>query len=177
MKTSILALVVVLAGCASTMDAMTPSASVIKDDFDGTIIVRQPLVNAASSLSEPFHTLGFEWYQRTPDAVFVTAGFATGVRSIQAVAFNADGKVIQGLKPASVLTDFDRAGGLASSSRRFEMRLDDFVVIATADVVKMRVEGINDYTVSSFGPGAGIAVVNMKFAPFLEQVRARLLPR
>jgi hypothetical protein len=160
---------VLLAGCASTMDAMTPSVTVIKDDFDGKLIIRQAPVNAASSVAEPLHTLGFEWNEKFPDTVFVTAGIA-GTKAITGVAFNADGKVITSLKAASDLTDFARGGALVASYRRFEMPLRDFLLVARARVVKMRLDGINDYTVSSFGPDAGTAVVNVKIGPFLDQV-------
>jgi hypothetical protein len=164
-----LILTALVTGCAGMQDAMTPSASVIRDDFDGKIIVRQSPVSAASSLAEPFHTLGFEWSQKFPDLVFITVGQAFQARPITSVAFNADGIVLDRIKPASVLTEYqDKA-----SSRRFEMALLDFTSIAAAKVVKMRVESLNDYTVSSFGLGTGDgAAVNSKFRPFLEQVAA-----
>jgi len=168
-----LILTTLLTGCASMQDAMTPSAAVIKDDFDGKIIVRQAPVGAASSLGETFHSLGFEWTEKFPNTVFLTAGFALGVRSIQDVAFNADGRIVDKIKQASVLTDFERAGSATSSYRRFEMSLEDFRIIANAKEVKMRVGGINDYTVSSFGPATGAgAAVTLKFRPFLEQIEA-----
>ena len=158
-----------LAGCASIGDAITPDASVLLDPFDGKTIIRQPLVNAASAMGEPRHVLGFEWNQKFPEVIFITAGTAIGAKSIQSLAFNADGRVFENLKPASLLTDIRYDG----SERRFEMALADFQVIARANSVKMRLGGINDYAVSSFGPGAGngLAMVNLKFAPFLEKVR------
>lgn len=74
---------------------------------------------------------------------------------------------MENLKPASATTEFRPGGG---SFRRFEIPLADFTAMAQARVVKMRVEGINDYTVSSFGSDAGMAIVNSKFGPFLQQV-------
>jgi len=171
MKTSILALLVVLAGCAGMQDAMTPSVRVFKDDFDGSIVVRQTKVGAASSLSEPIHLLGFEWSNKLPDVVFITVGVSFRAQSIHDVAFNADGQIFAQLRSASALTDIDRGGGIPVSSRRFEVPLRDFLIIASSKIVKMRIDGINDYTVSSFGPGAGDAVVNSKFGPFIDEVR------
>ncbi|HEX9685471.1 MAG TPA: hypothetical protein VGA25_06440 [Burkholderiales bacterium] len=170
---SLICIATFLAGCAATMDAMTPSTSVIKDEFDGKMIVRQPPVNAASSMSEAFHTLGFEWTEKFPDSIFITVGFATDYRNIQDVAFNVDGKIIDKIKTASALTDHQYTGTFRSSYRRFEMGFDDFQMVANGKDVKMRVGGINEYTVSSFGPSAGhgVAIVNTKFVPFLDQVR------
>jgi hypothetical protein len=168
-----LILTALVTGCAGMQDAMTPSASVIRDDFDGKMIVRQAPVSAASSLGEPFHTLGFEWTEKYPNTIFITTGFAFGLRSIQDVAFNADGRIVDKIKQASVLTEFDRFGTATSSSRRFEMSLEDFRIIANAQEVKMRMGSINDYTVSSFGPATGVgAAVNTKFRPFLDQIEA-----
>src|SRR3981189_173457 len=93
-----------IGGCAATNDALTPSARLIKDDFDGALIVRQPPVGAASSMSETIHVLGFEWSQKTPDTVFVTAGLQ-GTRAIHALAFNADGRLIEDISPASATTE------------------------------------------------------------------------
>lgn len=163
-----------LAGCAATMDAMTPSTSVIKDDFDGKMIVRQSSVNAASGMGEAFHTLGFEWSEKFPDSIFITVGFVTGYRNIKDVAFNVDGRIIDRIKLASTLTEHEPGVSFRSSYRRFEMNIDDFIAVASGRNVKIRVVGINDYTVSSFGPdaGNGMAVVNAKFGPFLDEVRA-----
>lgn len=157
-------IVALLSGCAGMNDALTPSARVSKDDFDGTLIVHQPEVSAASSFGEPRHTLGFEWMQRTPGTVYVTVG-TLGIRSVRALSFNADGRVIENLAQASRTTEFDKH----FSSRRFAMKLDDFVAVAKARSVKMRVGGINDYSVSSFGTETE-AIVQTKFAPFLAEV-------
>jgi hypothetical protein len=48
--------------------------SLVKDDFDGSIIVRQTPVSASSSMSEAWHTLGFSWNQKTPNIIYITAG-------------------------------------------------------------------------------------------------------
>ena len=76
-----------VAGCASMNNAMTPSSHVMTDDFDGTAIIRQAPVSSSSSLAEGWHTLGFEWGQKTPDLVFITAG-TNGITNVTDVAFN-----------------------------------------------------------------------------------------
>ena len=155
-------------GCASLNDAMTPSIESLQDKFDGSAILRQRPVNAAGSLGESFHLLGFDWSSCTPDSVFITAG-AVGTRAIRDVQFNIDGKFIRDAKPASTMTEF--ANG--NSYRRFEIPIEVFIAIASAKSVKMRLDGINDYTVSSFGPeGTGsMAIVNSKFQPFVAKLR------
>ncbi len=166
MKRSVLVLAVLLvAGCATMNDAMTPSLSVIKDDFDGSLVLRQSPVSSSSSLGEGWHTLGFEWNQKNPDTVFITAG-TNGIVNITDVAFNADGQVISSIKPASTITEYGQW-----STRRFSMSWEDFLKIATAKSVKMKVVRINDYTVSSFGPEHSGAIVNTKIQPFVDKVR------
>lgn len=166
-----LLLLLLLAGCADMNDAMTPSLRMEKDNFDGATIVRQPSVGASSTLGEPRHTLAFDWNQRTPNTVYVTAG-VLGIRSIAALAFNADGRVIQNLKEASAVTDRISYGQAGSwSERRFAMTWEEFQAVVNARSVKMRVSGVNDYAVSSFGPDHDGAIVNTKLKPFAERVR------
>lgn len=165
------ALIGLVASCAGVIDTMTPSVKTSIDDFDGRQVIHQPPISAASSLSEAFHILGFEWVERHPDVIFITAGIAMQIRAIEGVAFNADGQIFNKLMLASSLTHFERSAG-GASSRRFQIPLDDFAVIASARVVKMRLEGIDEYTVSSFGLGSGVSAVNAKLGPFLNAVRA-----
>jgi len=155
----------VFSGCASMNDSLTPSMSVVKDDFDGSIIVRQAPVSAASSMSEGWHTLGFEWNQKTPDIIYITAG-TNGTVNITDVEFNADGNIISNIKTASTLTEYGKW-----STRRFSMSWNDFLKITNAKSVKMKVVQINDYTVSSFGPENSGAIVNTKIPPFLKKVQ------
>lgn len=164
----LVAALLLTSGCASFNDAMTPSVQVKKDSFDGSTIVRQPLVNAAGSFTEPRHLLGFDWSSRTPDSVFITAGIV-GTRAVSGVQFNVDGTFIKDVKVASATTEFTNI----DSSRRFELSFQQFVAIANGKSVKMRLDSINDYTVSSFGPdGDGsMAMVNPKFQPFLAKVK------
>ncbi len=152
-------------GCASINDSLTPSMSVVKDDFDGSIIVRQSPVSATSSMSEGWHTLGFEWNQKTSDIIYITAG-TNGTVNITDVEFNADGNIISNIKTASTLTEYGKW-----STRRFSMPWDDFLKITNAKSVKMKVVQINNYTVSSFGPANSGAIVNKKISPFLKKVQ------
>jgi hypothetical protein len=160
----LIVLMLLLTGCAGVNDSLTPSMRVTKDNFDGSTIVYQPDVSSASSLSEPFHTLGFEWVSRTPEVVYVTAG-VTGVKNIYGLAFNSDGKVIERINTASEHTELGQR-----STRRFGMSWGDFVSVANGKDVKMRVSMGNTYSVSSFG-SATSATINPKFAPFIEKVR------
>lgn len=161
-----------LAGCASMNEAMTPSLQVFKDDFDGAVTARQPSVGATGSLfsGEALHTIGFDWNQRTPDTVYVTAG-VRGIHSITGLAFNIDGAIIDNLKEASAVTDREHSQYGSWSERRFAMAWPDFLRLVNGRSVKMRVSRINDYTVSSFGPEHDGAIVNTKLLPFADKVR------
>ena len=161
---NLIVLMLLAAGCAGVNDSLTPSMRVMKDNFDGATIVYQPDVGSASSISEPFHTLGFEWVSRTPEIVYVTAG-VTGVKNIYGLAFNADGKVIDRIDTASQQTEYGQR-----STRRFGMTWSDFLTVASGKDVKMRVSMGNTYSVSSFGSSTS-ATVNPKFAPFVDKVR------
>lgn len=163
-KVLLILTVLLVAGCATMNDAMTPSLEVIKDDFDNALIVRQSPVSSASTMSEAWHTLGFEWNQKNQDIIFITAG-ANGIVNITDVAFNADGQVIASIKPASTITEYGQW-----STRRFSMSWNDFLRVANAKSVKMKVVRVNDYTVSSFGPEHP-ATVDSKIAPFVQKVR------
>ena len=174
-----IAILLVVSGCASMNDAMTPSAHVEKDKFDGATIVNQDSVSASSSVSdENMHSLGFDWTSKSPDVVYITVG-VYGVANISGVKFNADGKIIESAKPVATSTDYANAtiemvmagsSGKTFSTRRFVMPIDDFRTIATAQDVRMRIDRINSYSVSTFGPANGIAIINTKFKPFLEKV-------
>jgi len=157
--------VLLSSGCASVNDAMTPSLSVFKDDFDGSTIVRQSPVSSSSSLSEGWHTLGFEWNQKTPDTVFITAG-TNGITNVTDVAFNVDGQVISNIKPVSTITEYG-----SWSTRRFHMPLEDFLKVANGKSVKMKLTRNNDYSVSSFGTEVSGAVVSSKLPPFVGKLK------
>ncbi|TNC82772.1 MAG: hypothetical protein C9356_02570 [Oleiphilus sp.] len=157
-------LVLFLTACASMNDKMTPSVTVIKDQFDGSVIVRQEPVSAASSLSEGWHTLGFEWTQNHPDVVFLQVG-VSGVTNVMGVAFNVDGEIIENISKASTLTKYGNW-----STRRLVMSYADFEKVARGKDVKMKVMQIDEYSVSSFGAANSGAIVNSKFEPFLDEL-------
>ncbi len=166
-----------LAGCAPTpvdatliKDSATPSLSVIKDEFNGSTVVQQEAVRSSSSLSEGWHALGFEWHQKTPEIVFVTAGANWSV-TITDLAFNADGEVISGIRPVRASPEYRSREHGSWSTRRFAMSWQDFLKIANAKSVKMKLVRVDDYTVSSFGPDHPGAVVNARIAPFVAKVR------
>lgn len=57
------------------------------------------------------------------------------------------------------------------SNRRFWVSYKDFISIATAPIVKMKVSGTNTYGVSSFGTTTN-ALINKKIPAFLEKLHA-----
>ncbi len=164
----VLSYVFIIGGCASVNQGLTPSAKTVVSDFDDTIEVIQAPVSSASSLSEGWHTLGFRWSSKAPDIVFLKVG-AQDIVNISAVAFNIDGNIIRLDKPASTLTDYGDW-----STRQFSMSLEQFRELAAAQTVKMKVVMIDKYSVSSFGKSKSSAIVNGKFAPFLQQVDTQL---
>jgi len=160
---------VALVGCSTTQMArmsssLTPSAKVVTDDFDGSTVVQQEPVNAGFG-----HALGFDWTSRLPESAFVTVQLFEIV-NITGVQFNADGVIIDSPSPVDAATNFE-TGTYPTSRRRFEMPLKDFVKVATASDVRMKVSRMGEYTVTKIGPANGGLVVNTKFAPFLEKIR------
>lgn len=161
----LIVLVSLLSGCASFNDAMTPSLSVITDKFDGSLIIEQPAVSAASSISESSHTLGFQWYQKYPEVIFLEVG-VIGITNVMGVAFNVDGEIIKNIDKASTLTNYGDW-----STRRLVLPINDFVRIAQGKDVKMKVMQIDSYSVSSFGTENSGAIVNSKLPPFILKLK------
>ncbi|OBU28751.1 hypothetical protein C0Z01_06650 [Photobacterium kishitanii] len=155
----------VMSGCANFNDKMTPSLSVHQDQFDGSLSIEQPPVSASSSLSEGWHTLGFQWNQNFPNEIFLVVG-VSGIENVVGVMFNVDGKVMTNIKDASTLTKYGDW-----STRRFVMPISDFVKVAQGSDVKMKVMQIDTYSVSSFGSINSGAIVNAKFAPFIKKLK------
>ncbi|MEZ9571874.1 hypothetical protein AB4249_00330 [Vibrio sp. 10N.261.55.F4] len=154
-----------ISGCAGFNDKMTPSVSIHQDQFDGSLRIEQPPVSASSSLSEGWHTLGFQWNQKFPNVVFLEVG-VSGITNVMGVAFNVDGQIIENVKEASKLTKYGDW-----STRRLVMPLSDFVKVSQGKDVKMKVIQIDTYSVSSFGSANSGAVVNTKFAPFVQKLK------
>ena len=159
--------ILLIIGCASLNQGLTPGAKTIVSDFDNSIEVIQKPVSSASSLSEAWHTLGFLWSSKSPDVVFLTAG-TKGTLNITGLSFNIDGDIIS-VETASTLTDYDQW-----STRQFMMPMEKFRKLAAAKIVKMKITMIDKYSVSSFGQTKPNAVVSGKFADFLRQVDAQL---
>lgn len=151
-------LALVLSACASMNEALSPSTQVMKDEFDGSLVVRQQPVSAANGVREPWHTLGFEWSQKSPDTVYLLVA-AHGAGNISEVAFNADGRIYDNLKVVN------------GASGRFAMPWSSFLALAEAGSVKMKVARLDQYTVSSFGPKHPRAAVNPRIATFVTTVR------
>ena len=164
LTSSAIAILVLLNSCQDMNSAMTPASKVTTDDFDGSKVVSQAPVSSSASLTEDWHTLGFDYTSKTPDKVFVTAG-VQGINNIFGLDFNVGGRMIQG-NQASLTTEYD-----SWSTRRFWVSYKDFIAIATAPSVKMKVSGANKYGVSSFGTATD-ALVNKKFPAFLQKLQA-----
>lgn len=163
-----LTLLIFLAGCVSTMWPM----QVIKDDFDGATIVRQPPVVACRPiLTNPDNPqyLGFEWSTKNPDLVILTAQL-NGIDNIVSLEFMSDDKPINNIKIASPTTEFDT--GSSSSSRRFSIPIEDFRKIAAARIVKMKTSSISAYNVSRFGQEYPDVIVTTRFTPFLAKIES-----
>ncbi|MBW2942525.1 hypothetical protein [Zhongshania aquimaris] len=154
-----------VSGCASFNDAMTPSLSVQQDQFDGSLIITQPPVSAASGLSEGWHSLVFQWSNKFPSVVFLEVG-VSGITNIMGVTFNVDGQIIENIKDASALTKYGDW-----STRRLVMPISDFLKVAQGNDVKMKVMQIDTYSVSSFGFSNSDAIVNKKFGPFIQKLK------
>ena len=154
-----------LAACASVNDTLTPSAKILHDKFDDATIIRQDPVSAAGTLSDGWHTLGFEWNSKTPNDIYLDAG-TNGIVPITSVEFKADGKV---LTPPAIASSYSESEH-GWSVRRFVMPLQDFLSIARGKDVKMRLGQGNNSTVSEFGSDHPLAIVNKKFKPFTDKV-------
>lgn len=159
-----------LIGCSSMNDALTPSVKVEQDQFDGSTIISQAPVSAASSLSEGWHVMGFDWSSKSPSVVFLTVG-RDSIVNIEGVEFNVDGVYIKEVPTTSPITDYGDW-----STRRFRVTLDEFKLLSNSNDTKMKVITLNGYTVSSFGKENGGAVVNTKFKPFLFEINQATTP-
>ena len=159
--------VLLLSACAGLNDALTPSLVIKKDSFDSSLILSQRPVSS-SGPSEDWHTLGFEWNEKTPEVIYLTVG-SQGITNVSGVHFNVNSEIIESANDASINTKYGDF-----STRRFYIPIQDFVKIANAKLVKMKVIHIDTYTVSSFGDDAGILrTIDSKFAPFIGELKKR----
>lgn len=160
-----ISIILILSGCAGINDALTPSLKVQQDPFDSSLRLYQAPVSS-SGISEDWHTLGFEWKESTPKIIYLTVG-SQGITNVTGVHFNASGEIIRSANDASTNTKYGDF-----STRRFYIPIKDFLKIATADLVKMKVIHIDTYTVSSFGNDAGaLRTIDSKFAPFIDELK------
>ena len=118
------------------------------------------------SNAESGPNLGWAKDGRQPSIAIIGAGMS-GIASVMGIQFRADGKLIDTAKRTNKLTDINAN----QSMSRFAMPFDDFVTIATASDVRMRVDSIDNYVVSTFGKSNDGAVVNTKFSPFLAKIQ------
>jgi|GEM_PF-6768597 len=157
-------LLVFLSACASMNDALTPDADIVEDEFYGTKEVYQEPVSATSAFSEGWNLLGFRWNTGNPDIVYLLIA-VNGAVNVEGLDFRIGNEFIQ-TETASTLTKYEDS----HSRRQFKVSYEDFLKIANADEVLMRVEMIDKYNVSSFGKSKN-AAVGSKFPKFLEQIK------
>lgn len=149
---------------------------VMKDDFDGATIVRQPnLVASRPTLTTEDNPqgLGFEWSTAKPDIVLLTAGLFE-ISNIEKLEFIADDQPITGVALASVITEFNTSkySSAPASMRLFSIPMAEFRKLANARIVKMKISGIGNYSVSRFGQDYPDVMVSSRFAPFLAKIDA-----
>lgn len=169
---------ILLAGCTSFNQKMTPGVSTQVDKFDGSVYINQPPVGCASDLSENIMAMGFWWSEKNPGVVALDVNYHGSV-AMMSLEFKIDGEDVQTTKRAG-LTDIDinrdRLSGVVSSNsqKTFFISLEDFRRMARADVVKMRVLLSTSHLFASFGKSRKAAIINGKMTPFLELVDKHL---
>lgn len=180
MKLLLIVLCLALTACSSLNeklnDSLTPSLKIENNSFDGTLEITQDAVSAASSMSEATHTLAFKWTKKEPDNIYLYAG-VSGIETVNGLAFNVDGEIIDNIKKVGA-TDID-LGHTATlnlpnrSTAAFIISRNDFEKIANGNLVKMKVEMRNNYSVSSFGKSV-FASINSKLTPFIVAINKNI---
>jgi hypothetical protein len=159
-----------VSGCVSVGDALSPSASIIRDDNGSKVAVWQPPVGSYSSPSDDQHGLGFWWSRTNPDVVTLEATVCSlagavkndcGSSFVNDVSFDADGQSI------STLAETKTTG----AAQKFRISRGDFVRIASAKKVLMKVHRRGEQTISTFGTEFPGALVNNRFPPFLAMIQ------
>ena len=172
-KIFLMSLLIGLCGCAAN-DALTPSSSLKVDDFDGTKMIYQPPVSAAASMMEGWNMLGMSWSERLPNEVILIAGASNAAISIKDAMFNVDGTIITA-KPTGDLTSreyFDSFKLPPQSTKPFIISLEDFVLLANAKTVKMRITTYKgESSTSTFGSDHPNAIVQTKLQKFLANLK------
>ncbi len=165
---------IIISGCASLNDAMTPGLQVSESDFDGTKFISQPVVGAnrpSLSTSDARNQLGFNWESKTPNEIYLTVGVAGDIANVQAAEFIADEIPITAGQPIDILTTFKTTKYFGTnSSNRFKITLADFKKIAAAHIVKYRITANGKEYTSRFGKEYPFVPASGKFEPFLNKL-------
>jgi hypothetical protein len=145
-----LLIAILITGCGSTK----PMVSVEK--FSGKkIISTQPMRIYELDAQ---HALGFTWIEDRPKTVILKAGFV-GIKNVVSLQFNVDGEIYPVIEASSAITTFSKFGqGEATnifdnniSYRLFSVDTAFFKEVAYAQDVKMKVNGINVFSTTTFG--------------------------
>jgi hypothetical protein len=162
-KIAVLLLLVLLSGCATFNDMLTPTVETKRDAYDGTVSVFQDKVSAASSLSEAYTFMGFTWYAKEPLYVIIHAGIYAGWLKVNGVRFKIEDTGEEIIAKSKIINYDAKISG-----NFFGISLEDFKKIANANSVLMKLEPIG--AVSSFGKNRDGAIITAKFKPFLDEI-------
>lgn len=171
---------VLLSGCASFKDALTPNPKIYTDEFENTKYVRQLPVTTASTIADASHFLGFEWSNKMPGLIYIDAG-TLGSKDIKAVAFKVNNLIIKPqLASKKTIIDNEQSAGLDAeqielSTRRFVMKFNDFLVLHKADLVKIKLSANNSFSLSSFGRSTK-SPIQIKMDRFLNLINPAKYP-
>lgn|GEM_PF-3279103 len=170
----ILLILMLLTSCTlfeTLNDSITSGLRVSQDSYDDATLLTQPLVSAGHH-SEPWHMLGFIWKANIPDRVLLIAG-TFGVQAITGLEFKIDDTqdIISPKLATQALTQIhwpeSELDVVTTSSKIFAVTYDDFVKLAKANKVRMKLNSIDTYTVSTFGKQVGYRTINAKFNKFV----------
>ncbi len=168
-------LLVVAATCAIGACATGPEVQssstlqVVKDDYDGATIVRQPPVAAGTPGEGEFNALGFEWRSKFANRVVLVAG-TRGVIRVANLTIEVDGEALP-VRTVGEITEYGDPGAERWSMRRFEVSWTDLERMAAARTVRMKVVGPNEMFGTAFGKDQYGAPVNRTLAEFRSTVR------
>jgi hypothetical protein len=152
-----------IAGCASVGDALTPSSTIM--DLGSAKLVSQQVAPVSSTAN---HGLGFMWATTTPDTVIIEAKVHSSIGGYLGskptdVVFDADGKTITCASKQNKIE-----GGIESTV--FSVSMDEFLAIANAKIVTMRITQYDKNTESKFGTEIPESFIGSRFQEFLTKI-------
>jgi hypothetical protein len=116
-----------------------------------------------------FHQLGFSWNSKTPEFIVLTVKRG-GTCNIQGLQFKINNKIIE-TQTLNTLTHWKYQDLLTYSVRDFIISVKDFYTISRSQKVMMRIDNIDDFTITTFGRHKGRPELIEKFDQFILKVR------